>query len=281
MKKVKSILLWILSIFFIILSLSLLTIGIIPFAGLLICAILVNPVFVTRVKIKKGITFLIILALIVVSFSMVPENGGDSLAVNVGSPIRPITTNRIIEDKKEVLRVLPGKLTELTESTDSPSIDETLEKETQATPMPAITDEPAEIATPTLVISSSPEQTEAIPENRSYISPSADTAEPSMEPSIDSKSQDDIIIIDYTAVVGRNEMASIKIKCKPNTEYDCDVEYKSGPSTAKGLEVKRSDKDGYVSWTWKVGSRTSTTYRPTITITGGGSSVSVQFEVTE
>ena len=85
--------------------------------------------------------------------------------------------------------------------------------------------------------------------------------------------------MDYTDVVGRGEYASIKIQGAPNTAYTCDVEYKSGPSKAEGLGEKQSDGEGYVSWSWKVGTKTSLDYTPTITISGGGDSVSVSFKV--
>ena len=82
-------------------------------------------------------------------------------------------------------------------------------------------------------------------------------------------------------MIGRGEYASIKIKGEPNTVYDCSVEYKSGMSTADGLGQERSDAQGYASWTWKVGTRTSIDYRPAIYVEGGGDSVSVTFRVTE
>ena len=50
-------------------------------------------------------------------------------------------------------------------------------------------------------------------------------------------------------------------------------------STADGLGIKQSDGNGIVSWKWKVGSRTSLDYTPTIYIDGGGDSISVDFEV--
>ena len=88
-----------------------------------------------------------------------------------------------------------------------------------------------------------------------------------------------ITIIDYSDTVGRGEYAYIKIQGAPNTDYDCEVEYKSGMSTAQGLGVKQSDANGNVTWKCKVGSRTSLDYTPTIYIDGGGDSISVDFEV--
>ena len=67
---------------------------------------------------------------------------------------------------------------------------------------------------------------------------------------------------------------------KANTEYTITVYYKSGPSSASGLDPKTSDANGYVSWSWKVGGRTAPgTYR--IVVEGGGEKVSVNFTVVE
>ena len=90
-----------------------------------------------------------------------------------------------------------------------------------------------------------------------------------------------IRIVDYSETVSRGARAFIEIQGAPNTEYTCDVEYKSGSSSADGLGTKTSNGDGIVRWSWKVGSRTSLDYTPTIYISGGGDSVSVDFEVTK
>ncbi len=52
----------------------------------------------------------------------------------------------------------------------------------------------------------------------------------------------------------RGENATIEILGEANTSYSIQVFYKSGVSTAKGLEDKVSDAEGKVSWTWKVSS---------------------------
>ena len=87
--------------------------------------------------------------------------------------------------------------------------------------------------------------------------------------------------MDYSETVRRGARAFIEIQGAPNTEYTCDVEYKSGPSTADGLGTRTSNGEGIVRWSWKVGSRTSLDYTPTIYISGGGDSISVDFEVTQ
>ncbi len=43
-----------------------------------------------------------------------------------------------------------------------------------------------------------------------------------------------------------------------NTQYTASVLYNSGEVTAGGLGLKTSDLDGNVSWTWKIGGKTST-----------------------
>lgn len=87
-----------------------------------------------------------------------------------------------------------------------------------------------------------------------------------------------IKLVSLTSPVGRNEMATIEIKGKPNTEYYIDVIYPSGSSTAAGLYSKTSDGNGYVSWTWKVGGRTSFGNH-TINISGGDDFYSTEFTV--
>ena len=90
-----------------------------------------------------------------------------------------------------------------------------------------------------------------------------------------------ITILDYSDSVRRGSYAYIEIQGAPNTDYTCEVQYKTTMSSADGHGTKRSDGNGNVSWKWKVGSRTSLDYMPTIYIDGGGDSVSVEFDVTE
>ena len=87
-------------------------------------------------------------------------------------------------------------------------------------------------------------------------------------------------ILSWPEVIGRNETGTVKIKGKANTEYTITVYYKSGSSSASGLDPKTSDANGYVSWFWKVGGRTAPgTYR--IVVEGGGEKVFVNFTVVE
>ncbi len=49
----------------------------------------------------------------------------------------------------------------------------------------------------------------------------------------------------------------IRIKGDPDTVYSIRVKYKSGYSTAEGLEDKKTDYDNEASWMWKVGTNTT------------------------
>ncbi len=72
----------------------------------------------------------------------------------------------------------------------------------------------------------------------------------------------------------------MKIKGTPNTEYSNKVYYPSGASSAAGLENKISDKDGFVSWSWKVGGKTKAGEH-NIEISGGGQTLETVFTTTE
>ncbi|HEX9897196.1 MAG TPA: thermonuclease family protein [Dehalococcoidales bacterium] len=64
-------------------------------------------------------------------------------------------------------------------------------------------------------------------------------------------------IIFITSPISPGDNATLTAKTLPNAECSITVYYKSGPSTASGLYTKTADADGYVSWTWKVGSKTT------------------------
>lgn len=97
-------------------------------------------------------------------------------------------------------------------------------------------------------------------------SPSTGNSEPDrslekyLETDISSPSKEldaDEIIISKTDTTYCGDMAHIEIKVEPNTEYFIAVYYKSGRSNADGLSKKTSDDNGYIKWSWRVGTRTS------------------------
>lgn len=89
-----------------------------------------------------------------------------------------------------------------------------------------------------------------------------------------------ITFITWPQTISRNQTGTVTIQGEPNTNYSITVRYKSGPSEADGLEDKTSNANGMVSWSWKVGPRTSAgTY--SITVRGGGVSQTVDYTIVE
>ena len=66
-----------------------------------------------------------------------------------------------------------------------------------------------------------------------------------------------ITVVSLTSPISRGSQASITINTAPNTYCTIKVYYKSGPSSAQGLDPKNSDGSGNCTWSWKVGSRTT------------------------
>jgi len=85
-------------------------------------------------------------------------------------------------------------------------------------------------------------------------------------------------IVSVTSQVPKGANATLTAKASPGSACGITVYYKSGPSTAVGLGPKTADANGSVSWTWKVGSRTTSgSWR--IVVTCGGISKETSFMV--
>ena len=70
--------------------------------------------------------------------------------------------------------------------------------------------------------------------------------------------------------VGQGSNATCSALTLPDAYCTITVYYKSGPSTAMGLEPSLADQSGQANWTWRVGSRTTPgTWRVVITATLG------------
>ena len=82
-------------------------------------------------------------------------------------------------------------------------------------------------------------------------------------------------IVSVTSPISPGAYATLKARAPPGAQCSSTVYYKSGPSTAQGLYAKQADMNGGVSWTWKVGTRTTPgSWRIVITATYGGKTVS-------
>ena len=89
-----------------------------------------------------------------------------------------------------------------------------------------------------------------------------------------------ISLVSLDSPISRGNDVTVSIKGLPNTNYDIDVIYSSGPSKASGLEDKISDSEGNVSWTFKVSSNVKPgTYE--VKISDGKDSASYSLEVSD
>jgi len=83
----------------------------------------------------------------------------------------------------------------------------------------------------------------------------------------------------FTAQVRRNEHAQVQLTSgHPNTTHNLRVRYATAYGTAAGLGDAESNNQGFVSWRWQVGGRTTLGSWP-ITITINGESFRFYFEV--
>jgi hypothetical protein len=91
-------------------------------------------------------------------------------------------------------------------------------------------------------------------------------------------SSSNVHITNVTSPVTRNHNAHLEARCSPGASASIEVDYESGPSHALGLYDKTADANGYVEWTWRVGSRTTPGTWPII-VTCNGESATTQFQV--
>ncbi len=91
-----------------------------------------------------------------------------------------------------------------------------------------------------------------------------------------------IKFIDAKAAYKRGEAVTLTINGEPDMVYTLKIKYKTGYSTAKGLGEAKSDANGSVAWTFKIGSRVSTTdFVPYFEITGGNKTTLLYFNMTD
>ena len=267
MKIVSKIILWFLSVVMGIFALAFFTAGALPGLLMLAGAVLLNPIFIGAVRLKKGLTALLVIALFIASVAVLPEQAETNPAQATEVENEETVSKEQSKEQPGLQLIQTGVVQpESDQASTSGSRVAVIESTVQPTQTPTL--EPASTQKPTPKPTPKPTST------------TAPTPTPTQRAKAATKARSaGIVVIDYTDVVGRGERASIKIQGEPNTAYTCNVEYKSGLSTAEGLGEKQSDAEGYVSWSWKVGSKTSLDYKPTIMISGGGDSISVSFEV--
>lgn len=102
----------------------------------------------------------------------------------------------------------------------------------------------------------------------------------SVSSSVPAAAKSTIALTGAPGTVSSGSNATLSIKGKPNTEYSISVYYSNGASTAQGLKPKTSGSDGTVSWTWKVGAKTTAgTHR--IVVEGGGDQLETSITTTK
>ncbi len=78
-------------------------------------------------------------------------------------------------------------------------------------------------------------------------------------------------LVKVSSPVSRGDDATITVQTTPKASCMITVRYKSGPSRARGLGPQEADAQGRVTWTWRVGSRTTPGKWPvTVTCSSGG-----------
>ena len=296
---------WVLSLALVLLSLVLFFGGVLPGVLMLSAAIIINPLFLEGIQLKKGVTALLVIGLFIAAIAVLPaatETGGDMEPAAALADTNVIRSSNVSKEanqlqKETILQANSIERSVETEVTPTPTSEPTPNLTPTSTPTaaPTSTPTPKPTATPTTKPTVKPTIKPTVtPTVKPTVTPTVKptavptptktpkaTASPAPTEAITRAKATGIAILDYSESVGRGERAFIEIQGAPNTDYTCDVEYKSGYSTADGLGTKQSNAKGVVRWTWKVGSRTSLDYTPTIYISGGGDSTSVDFEVTK
>jgi hypothetical protein len=84
-------------------------------------------------------------------------------------------------------------------------------------------------------------------------------------------------LISVTSPIRHGSYATLTVSVAPTATCSPTVYYKSGPSHAAGLYPKRG---GRISWTWKVGTRTTPGRWPIVVSCGGAGTLRTSFIVT-
>ena len=86
-------------------------------------------------------------------------------------------------------------------------------------------------------------------------------------------------LISITSPIRHGAYATLTAAVSPARTCSITVYYKSGPSSAAGLYAKRPS-GGRVSWTWKVGTRTTPGRWPIVVSCGSAGTLRTSFVVT-
>lgn len=153
-------------------------------------------------------------------------------------------------------------------------------------PSDAVTSSPAESVVETTL----PTQTQPSQPGTKPTAPATQPTEPETKPTVPATQPTEsatvptedkpstIVFITWPETITGGETGTVTVQGKPHTVYYIQVYYKSGPSSAKGLEDKLSNADGFVTWTWKVSKNTKPgDYK--IVVTDGEETAEVSYSI--
>ena len=89
-----------------------------------------------------------------------------------------------------------------------------------------------------------------------------------------------VSLVRVTSPVRAGAYATLTVKVSRPARCSITVYYKSGPSEAQGLYPKRTNAQRRVSWTWKVGTRTTPGRWPILVSCGAAGTLKTSFRVT-
>lgn len=72
------------------------------------------------------------------------------------------------------------------------------------------------------------------------------------------EAEPEVKLVSIISPINAGEIQTLTIKGEPDTEYTLKVRYSTGFSSAKGLGKAKTDANGNVTWSWKVGIGTDT-----------------------
>ncbi len=98
---------------------------------------------------------------------------------------------------------------------------------------------------------------ERSPTSQEQPSAPATDSVPKQTPNTQQADELELQIVSVTSPVSPGSNATLVAQTTPGAQCNITVHYKSGASKASGLYSKTADNSGKVSWTWKVGTRTT------------------------
>jgi len=99
-------------------------------------------------------------------------------------------------------------------------------------------------------------------------SKSTSSSPPKSSSTTSASTSSEISIVSSTLAVADGNEASITIHTTPDASGTIEVDYESGASRATGLYPQTADNNGDITWTWKVGTRTTPGNWPVIITIG-------------